>query len=81
MTHQGTITTNASSGKEYGEKCGKEGDIIDVYLDLEKYTLSFGVNGTDYGIAHKLNQNKEYRLALSLVIGRRVKLISPLQRI
>ena len=41
----------------YGVK-GKEGDIIDMYLDLDKYELSFAVNGKNYGKSHDVD--KEY---------------------
>ena len=51
--------------KEYGESFKKADDVIDVYLDLNEGTLSYGINGTDYGVAFDdVDVDKEYRLFL-----------------
>ena len=69
------LTVDGSCGKSYGAKWTKEGDVLDIYLDMTKRTLSFGINGTKYGVAHNVNAGK-YRLALSLYNGRKVQMIS-----
>ena len=41
-------------------------DIIDIYLDLKKYTLSFSINNTDHGVAaNDIPEDKEYNLIVS----------------
>ena len=41
----------------------KSGDIVSMHLDFEKLTLSFSVNGVDYGISHNIEPEK-YRCAV-----------------
>merc|ERR1712228_199658 len=74
------LTTDGSTGKEYGQKWRKVNDVIDVYLDMNNCTLSFGINGTKYGVAHYVDAGK-YILALSLYNGRKVKMISSSKRL
>ena len=67
---------------DYGEKFGKKGDTIKVILDLDESTLSFVINGNDYGPLYKkdesygfeFNKENEYRFALSLRKGLKVRL-------
>ena len=47
----------------YGCKV-KSGDIICIFLDFISLSLSYSVNGKDYGIAFKIKKSK-YRLAIS----------------
>ena len=64
------------SSNEYGQLCGT-GDIIDIYLDFDKRTLSFGINNTNYGVAFEKIAEGDYRLAVSLTgIGTSLQLIS-----
>ena len=68
--------------RKYGEKFEKVGDTIKVILDLDNLTLSYTINGTDYGPAidstnsydFDLNKENEYRFALSLISGRKLRL-------
>ena len=41
-----------------------EGDIICIFLDFINLSLSYIINGKDYGIAFKIKKSK-YRLAIS----------------
>ena len=50
---------------QYGA-IGKTGHIIDIYLDFNKQTLSFGINGKNYGVAFSEIPQKTYRLAITL---------------
>ena len=53
--------------KPYGEIFGKQGDTMEVVLDVKMGELKYIVNDTDYGIAFDdIDQNKEYRLAISI---------------
>eukprot|EP01084_Bolivina_argentea_P175626 304103_1 len=56
-----------SKKKQYGTRCCSKGDVIEIKVDLIEWTLSFVINGTDYGIACVDLDHSEYRLALSSV--------------
>ena len=47
------------SEKNYCPKC-KEGDIIDMYLDLNNFELKYSINDKDYGKAFDV-ENTSYR--------------------
>ena len=47
-------------GKSYGQ-LPKNGDNVSMYLDFNKATLSFSVNGESLGIAHNIDATKKYR--------------------
>ena len=60
----------------YGAKTG-EGDVIDMYLDLEELELSFSINGTHYGKAFDVDTGYGYVAALSMLgAGNEVKLLA-----
>ena len=59
---------------EYGEKFEKENDEIIVILDLINNTLSYKINGNDYGVAYKVKSGISYRFAVSLCKGRTLEL-------
>ena len=42
-------------GKYYGKPC-EEGDIIDMYLDMNKLELSYAINNKNYGVACKVDK-------------------------
>ena len=48
---------------KYAQPC-VAGDIIEMYLDLKQLTLSYKINGKDYGIAFKDIEQTEYRAAI-----------------
>ena len=52
------------SDSPYGVVC-KDGDIVEMILDFDELSLSFKVNGTDYGKCHDVKQDK-YRAAVFL---------------
>ena len=70
------ITINGSFNKKYGKPFDKKGDCIVVDLDMhkDKHSLSFVINGTEYGKAFDVDINTRYRLAVSICGGRKVKL-------
>lgn len=62
--------TNAKDGghgsdRKYGQKFINNGDIIDVYLDLDKFTLSYKINSVNYGIAFDNLEKTKYCLAVT----------------
>eukprot|EP01084_Bolivina_argentea_P009183 17175_1 len=59
------LYSNDKWGQKYGVKCTNKGDIIDVYLDMEKNELSYGINDKDYGKAYDVLPG-EYRLAFTI---------------
>eukprot|EP01084_Bolivina_argentea_P102139 183032_1 len=59
----------------YGEKFEKLDDIIDVYLDTNNFTLSYKINGHDYGIACSNLPKTTYRLAVDLCPKRKLKMM------
>ena len=63
--YYGQLYNDDKWGQKYGKQnCGKDGDIINVYL--QNGTLSFGVNDEKFAkIAYQLQENQYYRLALS----------------
>ena len=48
---------------DYPCRWNKEGDILEMTLDLNERTLSFKVNDEDYGVAFEDIEEREYRLA------------------
>ena len=57
--------------KKYATKFNNNGDIMIITLDLIKFTLSYTINGTDYGIAPfgKSIDKCSYRLVIALTIS------------
>ena len=55
---------NYSDRTNYGKRC-VEGDIIEMYLDLKKFELSYSINQKDYGVAFNV-KNTEYRAAVMI---------------
>eukprot|EP01084_Bolivina_argentea_P096356 173254_1 len=51
--------------KKYGATYGA-GDIIDVWLNLKKYNISFAKNDEKYGKAFKVKKESSYRFAVGL---------------
>eukprot|EP01084_Bolivina_argentea_P174713 302630_1 len=53
--------------KRYGEEFNKCGSIMKIILDTVKWTLSFNINGNDYGVAFKNIKKQNYRLCVLLL--------------
>ena len=76
------ITEFGIVDSEYGELFNQVGDTVKMVLDLDELTLSYTINGTDYGPAitkdksynFGINKDTEYRFALSLISGRKLRL-------
>lgn len=51
--------------KKYGEKYGA-GDVIDIWLNLKKFNISFAKNDERYGKAFKVDKEQTYRLAVGV---------------
>lgn len=60
---------------DYGTKC-KQNDIIEMILDLNKNTLSFIINGINYGIAFNNILNTQYRAIVDCCSSARIELIN-----
>eukprot|EP01083_Nonionella_stella_P280903 955819_1 len=60
----------------YGDKRCKEGDIIEMVLDLKKFQLRYIVNGKDYGVAFKVERTT-YRAAVSMKQRTAVEIVIP----
>ena len=56
---------NCISAGKYGCRFMAEGDILEITLDLNEYTLSFMLNDEDFGVAFKNITKRNYRLAWS----------------
>ena len=50
--------------RPYGRKC-KQGEVIEMKLDLNKQQLSYSINGDDQGIAFEQIEKCEYIACLS----------------
>ena len=61
----GNYVINGESDTEakYGIAC-KQGDIIEMHLDLEQFTIQYVINNKDYGFAFKNIENTKYRAAV-----------------
>eukprot|EP01084_Bolivina_argentea_P220486 373652_1 len=55
-----------SSQKSYGTHCSSVGNEIEVVLNLNDLTLSYVINGKDYGVMTKVDK-MSYRLAVTLL--------------
>ena len=60
-----TTVSGGHSDTEYGVKCC-HGDIVEMILDFDELSLSFKVNGKDYGKSHGVTQDK-YRAAIFMM--------------
>ena len=69
MTHRNDKYSFSEIGyRKYGEKCAKAGDRVQVILNLDANSLSYIINGTDYGKAVDIKPNKRgYKLAVSFM--------------
>ena len=65
--HKLTSNGGNSAGGEYGRAC-KEGDIVEIVLDLYEFTFGIRINDKDYGVMHQV-ENTEYRVAFCNDIG------------
>lgn len=54
-------------GKRYTNVTWRDGDIVDVFVDMKKMTLSFAYNGVNLGVAFRNIPNSVYRFALTLL--------------
>ena len=53
--------------QQYGQDFRTENSVIEMCLDLNKGTLSYIINGTNYGVAHDdIDTNKEYKLFITI---------------
>ena len=64
-TGMSTAICGAQSRTKYGVR-GKDGDIVEMILDFDDLSLSFKVNGIDFGKSHDVTQGK-YRAAVHLI--------------
>ena len=60
-----TKILNGAAGPTYGRKC-KTGDVIDMTLDLDNWTLGFKINGVSFGDAFVDIKQAKYRAAVCL---------------
>ena len=56
--------SKADYGTKYGTNC-KEGDIVEMLIDLDKLELKYIVNGKDYGKAFEIEKTA-YKAAVNL---------------
>eukprot|EP01084_Bolivina_argentea_P000935 1710_1 len=68
------LTTHGQGGKQYGKKFTDVGQTINVILDLKQNTLSYKIDGIDYGKAFDVHDGCEYRLAVSIANDRHIKI-------
>eukprot|EP01084_Bolivina_argentea_P038329 70863_1 len=59
---------------KYGERFRYLTHMMHVILDMDKHTLSFIINGTDYGKAFDVDKNSGYRLAVCMLPGITIEL-------
>ena len=70
-------TSAGYPGKDYGKVCNKDGDVIDMYLDLDNMILRFGINGLVYGNAYDKIEKTAYKMVMTLnQAGTVIELIS-----
>lgn len=63
--------------KRYGQCCENVGDVIDMYLDLDNFTLSYTIKGVNYGNAFDNIDKAKYKMIMTLSrIGTAVELVS-----
>ena len=61
----------------YSEYCKDVGDVIDMYLDLDNWTLSYGMKGVKYENIYEKIDKAEYKMIMTLSrIGTAVELVS-----
>ena len=61
----------------YGQSFDKINDILTMTLDLKQYTLSYSLNGKDFGVAFDRIKEQNYRLAVSFLhnVGTELQLL------
>ena len=63
--YSGGSTYFEESEKGYGCAFGDKDDIIEMTLDMNKHTISYKINGKDYGIAYDKMRHDKYRLVIN----------------
>merc|ERR1712228_11418 len=53
--------------KQYGPRC-KNGDVVEMILDLEQMTLRYKVNDIDYGVAFENIEKTQYKAAIFMYV-------------
>ena len=69
-----SITNCGCYGDNYGTKC-EVGDVIQMTLNMNDLTLSYQVNGKDYGKAFENIENTAYRAAVTMENDTKVTLV------
>eukprot|EP01084_Bolivina_argentea_P181316 313167_1 len=54
-------------GRRYTNVTWRDGDIVDIYINIKLLTLSFAYNGINLGVAFKNLPKQKYRFALTLL--------------
>eukprot|EP01084_Bolivina_argentea_P198612 340052_1 len=54
-------------GRRYTSVTWRDGDIVDIYVNMKLMTLSFAYNGISLGVASKNLPKERYRFALTLL--------------
>ena len=53
--------------QSYGVDC-QNGDILEMILNLNQYTLRYKINGKDYGVAFEDIEKTKYRAAIFMYV-------------
>eukprot|EP01083_Nonionella_stella_P159650 521004_1 len=75
LYNTGNLQQNFTHNGTYGVKFENTNDTLDVYLDTDKKTLAFGVNGVKYGDAYRGIEDTTYRLGVTFYDGRTLELL------
>ena len=62
----GTLYHHLGNNSHFTEEFVDEGTIITMALDVDKHTISYKINDTDYGVGCAKLSDKKYRLAVTL---------------
>lgn len=66
LTNHGTMCFEWNRIRKYCDRFDQKGDLIEMTLNMKEHTLSYKINGMDYGIAHDKLMEDSYRLVVSV---------------
>ena len=67
LINHGAMCYEGERKEKYCRSFDNKGDIIEMTLNMKKHTVSYKINGVDYGVAYDKLMDDSYRLVVSVM--------------